>query len=61
MKTKKNTLLPQVSAPVVRSEFDSSHNELGTGVTPSIIGRRCIGSGWFKTCVTLPFAGDNAK
>lgn len=61
MKTKKNPLLPQVSAPVVRSDFGSSHNELGTGVTPSIIGRRCFGRSWYRFCVTLPFAGDNAK
>ncbi len=57
MKTKKNILLPQVSAPVVRSEFDYSHNELGTGVVPSIVG--CYEKFGFKVCA--PFAGNDAK
>lgn len=57
MKTQKNTLLPQICAPVVRSEFDASHNESEVGVVPSIIG--CYKKWGFKICA--PFAGDDAK
>lgn len=55
MKTKKNTLLPQICTPVIRSSALSSHNGSTKGLIPSQLGE------YDEMGEYDPFAGNNAQ
>ncbi len=55
MKTKKNTLLPQLTIPVIRSSAISSHNGSTKGLIPSQLGE------YDEMGDYVPFAGNDAK